>query len=206
MRKRAAGCEGKGKKVKECKSKRKHQGKKTLCCMEQPPKQRWKEQKTGKRREKGENLVYFLALCPGDSLPASIFLSLSLASSNLSLFLLSTSCSESYPSLHFFPCTQGAILLLFHFFTFPLSLWHLLFIFIFSFFWLQSGIFLSCALFVFTPTFWWQLHAPATPLTPLLSRRTNHCSECPFYTVILHLSLAFFLDCCLLEAGTDRLP
>jgi len=56
--------------------------------MEQPLKQRWKEQKTGKRREKGENLVYFLTLCPGDTLPSSIFLTLSLASSNLSLFLL----------------------------------------------------------------------------------------------------------------------
>jgi hypothetical protein len=65
MRKRAAGFEGKGKKGKECKSKRKHQGKKTLCCMEQPPKQRWKEQKIGKRREKGENFVYFLTLCKG---------------------------------------------------------------------------------------------------------------------------------------------
>lgn len=151
MRKRGAGYDGNRKKGKECKIKRKHQGKKTLCCMEQPSKQRWKEQKTRKRREKGENLVYLLALCPGNSLPSSIFY--------LFLWYLPIFLCFSFPPpaltsfTSFFSLHPGGPLLLFNFFTFPLSLWHLLFMFLFSFFWLQSGSFLSCTLFILTPTF-----------------------------------------------------
>jgi len=151
MRKRGAGYDGNWKKGKECKSKRKHQRKKTLCCMEQPPKQRWKEQKTGKRREKGENLVYLLATCPGNSLPSSIFY--------LFLWYLPIFICFSFPPpaqtsvLHFtfFLCTQGAL-----FFCLISSLFHF-----------HSGISSSCSSFHFSGfSLASSFHAPCSYLLP----------------------------------------
>ena len=145
---------GREKRSKECKSKRKHQGKKTLCCMEQPPSQRQKEQKPGKRREKGENVVYFFALCPGDSLPSFISFffppSLSLASSNPFLSLFSTSFPDSCPS---FLCLHPGG---------PPS-----FCFISSLFHFHSGVSSSCSSFHFSVfSLASSFHAPCSYLLP----------------------------------------
>jgi hypothetical protein len=113
----------------------------------------WKEE------GEGENLVYFLPLCYGDSFSfcISLFSSPSLASPRPFLFLISTSCSDSCSFFHFFLAPRGLSFLCFISSLFPFTL-----VSPCSSFLLQSGVFLSHALFSFPPTFWGQLHAPAT--------------------------------------------